>query len=363
MENIKRYIDCYIPTETCNLICGYCYITQKRKFSNKIASFTHSPQDIRQALSKKRFGGTCLINLCAGGETLLSDEVLPVVFELLREGHYVTVVTNGTLTERFKEAAQWPKELTSHLFFKISFHYLEMKRLGWLGKFFDNVRIIRDANISYTVEVTPSDELIPHIEDLKAECINNLGAYCHITIARNDQTDKIDILSKHTWEEYKEIWGVFDSALFNFKTELFFKKRKEFCYAGAWSYYLNLESGDIKQCYCGEVIGNIYSDTMTIVPEVPIGTACLLPHCYNGHAFLALGDIPELHAPTYADERNRLCADGSEWLQPDMKLFMSTKLFDSNEIYPFWRRRFVGFKQWCVRRGIRDTHIYKLLHK
>ena len=31
-----------------------------------------------------------------------------------------------------------------------------------------------------------------------------------------------------------------------------------------------------------------------------IGCKCTQPHCYNGHAFLTLGDIPELNTPTYA---------------------------------------------------------------
>lgn len=63
---MKKFIDCYIPTETCNLRCHYCYITQQRKFENKVVSFTHDPQVIRKALSIKRLGGPCLINLCAG---------------------------------------------------------------------------------------------------------------------------------------------------------------------------------------------------------------------------------------------------------------------------------------------------------
>ena len=49
---------------------------------------------------------------------------------------------------------------------------------------------------------------------------------------------------------------------------------------------------------------------------------------------MTLGDIPELEAPTYAQTRNRVCADGTEWLSPAMKSFMSTRLPDSNEVFP-----------------------------
>ena len=100
MHTLKRFIDCYIETETCNLRCHYCYITQKRRFNNKLVKFKHTPQEIRKALSKERLGGTCLFNLCAGGETLLVAEILDVVMELLAEGHYVMIVTNGVLTKR-----------------------------------------------------------------------------------------------------------------------------------------------------------------------------------------------------------------------------------------------------------------------
>ena len=117
MDKMKRFIDCYIPTETCNLRCHYCYIAQKRKFNNQLASFPRSVKEIASALSRERLGGTCLLNLCAGGETLLSDEVLPLAKALLEEGHYVMIVTNGTVSKRFREITQWPSELRSRLFF------------------------------------------------------------------------------------------------------------------------------------------------------------------------------------------------------------------------------------------------------
>lgn len=186
MDKIKRYIDCYIPTETCNLRCHYCYIAQQRKFNTKLARFSQSPEIIRQALSKKRLGGVCLLNMCAGGETLLSEEVLPIVKQLLLEGHYVMIVTNGTVTKRFEEVAQWPKELLSHLFFKFSFHYLEMKRLNMMERYFANIQMIKAAGVSFTVEITPADELVPYIDEIKEISEKNLGALPHITIARDD---------------------------------------------------------------------------------------------------------------------------------------------------------------------------------
>ena len=110
MDKLKRFVDCYIDTETCNFKCHYCYIALLNKFNKKIVKFSRSPEEIRNALSKERLGGTCLLNFCAGGETLLSDDVIPVLKVLLEEGHYVMVVTNGSLTKRFEQIKEFNKE-------------------------------------------------------------------------------------------------------------------------------------------------------------------------------------------------------------------------------------------------------------
>lgn len=337
MDILKKYIECYIPTETCNLRCHYCYITQQRKFNNKLAKFPRTLEEIKKAFSKERLGGACLLNFCAGGETLLAEEVLDIIKVLLEAGHYVMVVTNGTLTKRFKQIAKFPNRLLKHLIFKFSFHYLELKRLNILEKYFENIKKMKACGCSFTVEITPSDELIPYIDEIKQVCYENLGALCHVTIARDDRTNGIEHLSNLDFEQYKKVWNTFDSGLFDFKSTIFYKKRKEFCYAGAWSFYVNLSTGIIRQCYCGDNLGNIYENMDKSLKLRAIGNTCTIArraHCYNGHAFLTLGDIPELETPFYAETRNRIDSrDGSEWLQPEMKAFMSQKLKDSNEDY------------------------------
>ncbi len=332
MDKLKRFIDCYVDTETCNLQCHYCYIAQLGRFKKKLAKFSHTPEEIRKALSVERLGGKCLINFCAGGETLLSEDVIPVLKALLEEGHYLMVVTNGTMTNRFKEIANFPKDLLERLMFKFSFHYLELNRINFMEQYFNNIKMMEDAGCSYTVEITPNDELIPYINDLIELCNKKLGTLCHVTIARDDRSKNIDILSKESFKDYKKIWGVFESDLFKFKSEIFYKKRKEFCYAGDWSVYINLSTGDMKQCYCGRVLDNIYKDINKTLKFEAIGCNCSQAHCYNGHAFLALGDIPELETPTYASLRNRV-GNNREWLTPKMKQFMSQKLYDNNEQY------------------------------
>lgn len=118
MDKIRRFIDIYIPTEVCNFRCSYCYISQRdNKTSAKIEQITHTPAEIREALSVKRLGGICLLNFCAGGETLLGTEILPIVKELIMEGHYVSIITNGTMTKRFLEVMEWSREVREKLFF------------------------------------------------------------------------------------------------------------------------------------------------------------------------------------------------------------------------------------------------------
>lgn len=333
MDKIKKYLECYIPTETCNLRCHYCYIALLNKFNNKITKFNYTPKEIRTALSKKRLGGTCLINLCAGGETLISQEVISIIEELLKEGHYITLVTNGTLTKRFEQISKFSPDLLKRLFFKFSFHYLELIRMNMLDQYFENINRMKVAGCSFTVEITPSDELIPHIEDIKNVCMEKLGALCHVTIARDDRKQGIEILSKYNLKEYQKIWGEFNSELFDYKTKIFYKKRDEFCYAGDWSLYINLGTGSVRQCYVGKELDNIYEQPEKPIKTKAVGKHCTQPHCYNGHSFLTLGNIPELEAPTLAKVRDRIDNEGNNWLNKEMNSFMNQKLRDNNLEY------------------------------
>lgn len=333
MEKIKKYLECYIPTETCNFRCHYCYIAQLGKFKNKLAQFTKTPEEIRAAFTRKRLGGTCLFNLCAGGETLLVKEIIDITEQLLDEGHYVMIVTNGSLTKRFEELSKLPEKLLNRLIIKFSFHYMELKRLNLLDKYFDNVNLMRKSGASIVVEITPNDETEEFIPEIKKICMEKLGALPQITIARNDNDKNISHLSKHSFEEFIKTWSEFESPMLDFKSTIFYKKRKEYCYAGDWSIYVNLVTGEYSQCYCGIRLGNVYENIKKPLNSVAMGKKCPLPHCYNGHAFLTLGDIPELDTITYAQLRNRVSGDGSEWLTKEMKQFISSKLSETNDKY------------------------------
>ena len=333
-DKMRRFIDIYVPVETCTLRCHYCYITQHRLFAKSLPKFKYDVETFRKALSKQRLGGVCLLNFCGGGETLLPPEMPDYIRAILEEGHYVMVVTNGTVDRAFNEIASFPKELLERLFFKFSYHYLQLKERKLFDKFFANIRKMRDAGASFTLEATPSDELLPHIQEMRDLALKEVGAVCHVTVGRDEHDmSTLGILTKMDREEYRKTWSAFDSKLFNYKFSIFGVRRREFCHAGDWTSCLNMGTGVLSQCYGGLFSQNIMDDVTKPIEFKPIGCHCQQPHCYNGHAWIALGAIPELEAPTYAELRNRECADGTEWLQPKMKAFLSQKLYDNNAEY------------------------------
>ena len=352
MKKIKRFISLYVPVTNCTLRCHYCYVTQYRLFEGKLPELPYSPEIIRKALSRKRLGGTCLINFCGGGETLLPEKIIEYIKVLLKEGHFVMIVTNATSTKRFNQIAEFPSELFSRLFFKFSYHYLELKKKYLFDIFFNNIIKMRDIGCSFTLEATPSDELIPFMDEMKELAIQRVGASCHLTIGRDQRVaGELPILTDMSDNEYYKIWSVFNSSLFDYKKSIFGVKRKEFCYAGAWSAFIDINTGKMNQCYGSYYNQNIFKNINKPLRFFPIGNNCNQKHCYNGHAFLALGIIPELEAPTYGELRNKICTDGSEWLQPEMKAFMDTKLYESNpEISAFQRNLVnteIGFRKIC----------------
>lgn len=361
MEQLKRFIDILVPVTTCTLRCHYCYITHHKLFDKKLPQFKYDVETFRRGLSKERLGGVCMINFCGGGETLLPPEMPQYIRAMLEEGHYVMVVTNATVSKTMDEIANFPPELLERLFFKFSYHYLELKKRNLLDKFFANIHKVVKAGASFTLEATPSDELIPYINEMKELAIKEVGAVCHVTVARDEHDmSSIPILSKMTPDEYKKTWSVFNSEFFDYKFSVFSQKRKEFCYAGDWTLFLDLGTGKLSQCYCSLFTQNILDDTTKPIRFKAIGHHCMQPHCYNAHAFLTFGAIPDHNSPSYATIRNRICYDGTEWLKPKMKAFMEQKLKNNNEEYPESKKKAIDQEMkvreivFTIKKGVKN---------
>lgn len=319
-----------IPMSICNFRCHYCYLsTRENSFENIQPKFQYSPEAVAKALSTERLGGLAFMNFCADGETLLTQNLDQYIHALVSEGHYAEIVTNLTVTPSLEKILSWEPELLKRVEFKCSFHYLELKKLGLLNVFAENVKKIWAAGASANIEITPSDELIPYLEEIKAFSLENFGALPHVTIARDDRTSKIDYLTSLPMEEYDRIWSEFHSDFWTYKRSIFGIKQREFCYAGLWSLYIDLTTGKTAQCYCGRELRNVFEETEKPIWFAPIGR-CSLAHCYNGHAFLTLGLIPNATDIKYGDIRDRVRSDGSHWLQPELHDFFNSRCWESN---------------------------------
>lgn len=343
---MKRFIDIHIPVTACNLECHYCYVALSKGRNSKPTPFLYSPQHIGKALSQERLGGICHFNMCGLGETLIPEQTLDITYEILKQGHYVMIVTNGTLTKRFEEFCRFPDEFKKRLGFKFSFHYLEFKKKNLLDVFYKNVEMVHQAGCSFSIEMTPNDEVEPYIEDIKRECMEHFGALCHLTIPRDEAKPGYKLQSKHTLEEFAEIWESFNSPMFDFKLSTWEQRRKEYCYAGAWSGLLNVGNGELSACYGSRIVQNIFEDITKPIDFVAVGRRCRLSHCYNGHSLLALGTIPEIKTCRYCDERDRYNAnDNTHWLTPEMYEFLSHRLEEYNDEFTKGEKLINSIKQ------------------
>jgi len=331
MKKISKLIICRVPFEYCNLSCEYCYVPHYIKDRQKRNRIGHSPKEIRQAFSTKRLGGPSLIRMCAGGETMLCEELFPVVRELLEEGHYISIVTNGTVNSKFDEITSLPANLREKIYFEFSFHFMELKQKNLLTDFFRNINLMRDSGCSVSVDLVPNDNLIVYIDEIKQLCMENLGALCHLTIPSDASLKTKKLLSSMSYKEFTDTWKTFDSEQFNFKLKIFGEKRTEFCGAGDLSLYVFLDSGDYRQCYDTAAAGNIYENIEKPLSFNAVGYCCPSPHCDNGHTLLTMGLMPSLKSitPTYEKARNRICADGSEWINGIMKDVLSCQLSEN----------------------------------
>lgn len=328
----KRFINCYVPTQACNFRCEYCYIGQRKEFDNTMFSCRYPLEIMKKATSLERMGGCCIFNLCAGGETLLSRDVIPVVKMLLENGHNVSIVTNGTMSKALEDILYFPKELLEMLYFKFSYHFFELRKRGLEKNFFENVHKVQNAGISFSIDITPYDELIPYIDEIKDVFSREMdGALPHISVARDTTTTELRILTKLSKEKYRETWQVFDSAKFDYKISEFLKPHREYCKAGTLSFSLELCTGNCRLCdgapYPSEMdFYNLYEAPSEEIPFVEMGRNCPTAHCYNCHALLTLGTIPEISTPTYSDMLDRVDNHGRHWLTEKIRLFYSQRL-------------------------------------
>lgn len=325
-DGIKRFIEIHIPVGACNMRCQYCYIGNHK---NNVSKLNYSIEEIKKAFSKKRLGGICLLSICSDGEPTLLDELPDVIEALLSEGHYVMLVTNGVSRTAIKRCLYLNSKYIDRLFFKLSFHYEEMKRLNLLDAFFENVREIETMGISYTVEYIVCDDTIDIIDEMKSVCLREMGALPQMNIPRDERKHNLGICSKHTLKNYYQMYQKLDvsSELFDYRFEKLGKKYTDYCYAGLRSLWVNLGNGKSYQCYKQPVLQDFMKDVDKKVKWLPVGNNCTEAHCFVVHAYSALGVVEPMNRwkinYTYTEIRNRSCKDKEDWIKGNYK-----KIFD-----------------------------------
>lgn len=335
---MKRFFECTIPTTACNIKCSYCYIIQENRRTNERANFLYSPEHIGKALSVERLGGVSFISMTAAGESLLPPEISSITHEVLKQGHYINITTNGTISKCFDEILDFDKELLTRLHFSFSFHYLELLRTNKMAAFFDNINKVRQAGCSFLLQINLCDEYMPYWEDIKRISLEKTGALPQVALTRDESLIKargeFKILTKDV-ENYYKVGNEMNSPLFDFTCKNFMVKRKEFCYAGEWSAKLNLGTGEMTGCYGNGIHQNIFEDLSKPIQFKAIGNNCCFQFCFNSSHFMSLGVIPELDTPSYGDLRNR---EEAKWYSEGMKQFLSQRLINDNEQYDHWKK-------------------------
>ncbi|WP_302285367.1 radical SAM protein [Bacteroides clarus] len=339
---MRRFIECLLPITACNLKCSYCYIIQGNRRTNKKATFQYSPEHIGKALSKERLGGISLISITGSGETFIPQELPAITYEILKQGHFVNITTNGTLTSKIQKFLAITEKYHDHLHISFSFHYVELKEKGLLKTFFDNIKMVRNAGCSFLLQINLSDDYLKYWEEIKKISLENCGAYPQVALTRKEKNNTYEIHSHLTTKAYIKTGEEMQSPLFDFTCKNFMVKRNEYCYAGYWSGKLDLGTGILTGCYGNGIKQNIFKDLNKRIQWCPIGKHCNFQYCFNSSHFISQGIIPELEPlPSYGELRNR---EDANWYTTEMKQFLYQKFQDTNLLLNSKQKQYYNLK-------------------
>lgn len=292
-EAIKYFINVRVHTRGCNLKCDYCYLPQfNHKNDGEANTLRYPLQNVLQAFSKERLGGKCHIQIIGDGETLLPLDIEDIIQGLIREGHRVSVTTNGTITQKIKRIVEWSIEESkqSDISFVLSLHYLELQRLGFLDAFADTVEFLREKGIGFHVNLTMGGSYVPVIDDIMEYCESKLRVKpdenLFVDVARNEGKDgEIEVITgRYSKEEYYNAVKRFNSQGFEREWREFGQRINGFCYAGSWAFMLDLTTGLCTQCLGKNDINkfNFFESIDKKLALEPVGYRCKEPFCKCG---------------------------------------------------------------------------------
>lgn len=337
---LKKFFECRIPENRCNLKCSYCYLSQSHRMHNIKGKYKYDIEVIKKALTKERLNGICYFSLCAYGETLLDEKTIEIAEVLLENGHFVNITTNGTIDKSIEKLLKFKEEYRSRLQIAFSFHYLELKRINKLSGFFKNIKKVKNKNISFVLQLNLCDDYIPYLNEIKEISLKELKILPQIVLTRDERDKKhMKIESELPLEKYIKIGETFNSPLFDYTVKNFNKPQKYFCYAGDWSGIIYLGTGIFKKCYNDPREQDIFRDINQSIKFEAIGKNNCKPYCINSSHFLSLGVVPEIKNETYYQLRNREGCYSEE-----MSKFLSQKLYLNNREYSKMKKIVVNLK-------------------
>lgn len=312
MKNvINNTITVYVPGRQCNLRCSYCYVSQCFDESKlEKAEFLYPVEHMIKAFSAKRIGISDIL-LIGGGETLLPPEIIPFVLGLLREGHYVEIVTNLTLQDRIKAIVEGcTPSMRERLLITGSLHYIELKKRGLLDTYFDIINYLRRNGVSCYPLLTISNEYVPLLEEIREVCLERINTLPQCQPAFK-YLNKSDIFAGGKFltdpvcddDFVKKIDKLFQSKVFDFEIKMLpVNQRRLFCYAGQYGFIVDMKNGKVSKCHGFITNVNFFENLDKIIELEPVACECRVISCACQYRFLGQGFIPELKdIPTYGD--------------------------------------------------------------
>lgn len=297
-----KHFACALGKSACNIHCDYCYIDYRDKEDDINTSFSHSISYMIKALSQARLGGPAFFDMCSDGETLLKNGIVELVHGLLKEGHYVCLITNGTVTSKLNEILNISMLYRKRLLFHFSLHYLELKKKSLINTYFDNVNLVKESGASISMSLVGCDEYIPYIDEIKKTAMEKVGAMPYITAVRAADSYKYDQFviegKAKTWEEYIDLWKGFPGKSLELRGNTLGKICKK-CYAGISSGFINLDSGHLVSCVPGEYLDNIYDDIKRKIKFLKDSHECKWGYCSHNAFFMSGREMNGKILPTW----------------------------------------------------------------
>lgn len=340
----RKIIWSVIPGSKCNLNCEYCYTSTNK---GKPGRFLYPVEHMIRCFEPSRFGGPIIFGGAAAGETLLWDGIVDFTRGLLSQGHFVSYTTNMTMRSVIRKFCEFPRELRVRLELDASLHYLELKKLNMLDVFFENLRALKEAEISYAIYLCISDSYLPYVREVSALCKSRAGILPVASMVRKYSEEGATLAEPYSKEIEDLVEATCDTRQWKLQKKLYGQKRNEFCHAGQCSMNLNLGTGDYTKCWGRsrpisglekfvekspslikkigrrfvktQAVGNIFKNPKGSIKFEPIGK-CPFFDCVCA-SYLVWGLIPEMSAPTHSNVYYDRAATSSEtWDFWDTKL-------------------------------------------